>query len=153
MECQEWIRRSQALYSKSLKFHSRAGDQLQWLCFFLPSFSSVHAGKCWNNDFRYCTTAFYSVFSISSFKFSVILYYTLILFHIQTRSIGYTEKDDTRIASPLKHVRPTAVQHPSENPMKIILSFIFYATSRLQWTPHHKMYKYTDMPFSDTTLK
>ena len=102
-----------------------------------PSFSSVHAEKCWNNYFRYRTSAFYSVFPISSFKCSVILHSTLLLFHIWTRSIGYTEKDDTRIASSLKHVRPTAVQHPSEISIKTILSFLFYATSRLQWTPRH----------------
>jgi hypothetical protein len=132
MECQEWIPRSPALYSNSSKFHSRAGDQLQRLCFFY-SFSSVHPEICWNNDFRYRTTASSSVFPISSFKLSAILRYTLIPYHIRTRSIGYTEKD-TRIASSLKHVRPTAVKHLSEISMQIILQFVFYVTSRLQLT-------------------
>ena len=105
--------------------------------FFFPSSWSVHAEKCWNNDFRYSTTASYSVFPISSFKFSVLLRYALIQFHMRTRSIGYTDKDDIRTAGSLKHVRPTAVQLPSEISMKNILSFLFCAPSRLQWTPRH----------------
>ena len=106
-------------------------------CVFFPLvFRPFMPKKCWNNDFRYRTTASSGVFPISSFKVSVILRHTLTPFHTRTRSIGYTDKD-TRIAISSKHVRPTAVQHPSEISMKTILPFLFYATSRLQWTQSH----------------